>query len=190
MAGADELNEKQKRFCKEYVTDFNATRAAIRAGYAKASAHSQASDLLKKPKVQAFIAKITKRVEEKLELSAERVLYELKCLGYAKLSDYYEKNSRGKMVLKDLFDLTDAQQRAIRSMDVKNGQLKSITLYNKDPSLDKLGRNLKLFTELNETVHSFNMMPAVKATEKKKGKAATVTVRELTFDIGEAPSAR
>ena len=27
------LNEKQKQFCEEFIIDFNATQAAIRAGY-------------------------------------------------------------------------------------------------------------------------------------------------------------
>ena len=27
------LNDKQKRFCEEYMIDLNATQAAIRAGY-------------------------------------------------------------------------------------------------------------------------------------------------------------
>lgn len=190
MAGADKLNDKQKRFCKEYVTDFNATQAAIRSGYSKKTAYKIGSENLKKPQIVEYIRQITKRTEEKLELSAERVLYEIKCLAYADPMSYYEDRG-GKMVLKNPFELTDAQRRAIRSLDVKNGKLQSITLYNKDPALDKLGRNLKLFTELNETVHSFTVMPAVKATEKKKtGKTtATLSVRELTFDIGEAPRA-
>jgi len=90
-------------------------------------------------------------------------------------------------VLKSPFDLTDAQQRAIRHMDVQNGKLVSIELYNKDPSLDKLGKNLKLFTELNETVHSFTMMGSVTAKEKKAGKGSgKITIREMEFDIGEA----
>ena len=44
MAGAPEnnqnarkwnLNEKQKKFCREFIIDFNGTQAAIRAGYSK-----------------------------------------------------------------------------------------------------------------------------------------------------------
>lgn len=190
MAGAGELTDKQKRFCKEYLVDFNATQAAIRAGYAKGTANREGSRLLSKADIQTLIAKLSKRVEEKLELTAERVLYEIKCLAYADPMSYYEQKG-GRMVLRDPFTFTDAQRRAIRSLDVKNGKLQSITLYNKDPSLDKLGKNLKLFTELNETVHSFTMMGGVTAKEKAKRKGqkqtATVTVRELTFEVGDAP---
>lgn len=37
------LNEKQKRFCEEYLIDLNATQAAIRAGYSEKTAE-RASD--------------------------------------------------------------------------------------------------------------------------------------------------
>mgnify|MGYP000096168360 CR=1 FL=1 len=33
--GNVDLNEKQLRFCEEYIIDLNATQAAIRAGYSK-----------------------------------------------------------------------------------------------------------------------------------------------------------
>lgn len=169
--------------------DFNATQAAIRTGYSKNTAAVIGSENLRKPNIQAFIAKLKQPIEEKLELSAERVLHEIKCLAYAKPSDYY-KQENGKMVLKGLFELTDAQQRAIRHVEVRNGKVVSYELYNKDPSLDKLGKNLKLFTELNETVHSFTMMGNVTSKEKKKGAGAKVTVREFQFEVGEEPRAR
>jgi phage terminase small subunit len=40
------LNDKQKRFVDEYIKDLNATQAAIRAGYAKKTAHVQGPRLL------------------------------------------------------------------------------------------------------------------------------------------------
>lgn len=56
------LNSKQQLFISEYLTDFNATQAAIRAGYSVRSAGSIASELLKKPDIQqALQATITAR---------------------------------------------------------------------------------------------------------------------------------
>lgn len=42
------MNEKQKQFVKEYTVDFNATQAAIRAGYSPKTARAIASKLLTK----------------------------------------------------------------------------------------------------------------------------------------------
>ena len=68
------MNEKQMRFCEEYIIDHNATQAAIRAGYKERSAYSQAFDLLKKPEIQEKIQELTDKVTKNTIASAEEVL--------------------------------------------------------------------------------------------------------------------
>lgn len=68
------MNEKQKRFCEEYIIDHNATQAAIRAGYSERSAYSQAFDLLKKPEIQAKIQELAGAVTRNTIATAEEVL--------------------------------------------------------------------------------------------------------------------
>jgi phage terminase small subunit len=46
---SDKLTDKQKRFCEEYVIDWNATRSAIAAGYSENTSYSIGSENLKKP---------------------------------------------------------------------------------------------------------------------------------------------
>lgn len=52
------LNDKQKRFAREYVIDLNATRAAIRAGYSEKTAKSQGQRLLTNVDVSEFIKEL------------------------------------------------------------------------------------------------------------------------------------
>jgi phage terminase small subunit len=59
------LNDKQTAFVREYLLDFNATQAAIRAGYSRKTAGSQAHDLLKKPEIQACLAEFRQKAAEK-----------------------------------------------------------------------------------------------------------------------------
>lgn len=66
-------NDKHERFCQEYLVDFNASQAAIRAGYSKRSAGSQAHDLLKKPDIQARLAELKAEIAAKLEIDQEAV---------------------------------------------------------------------------------------------------------------------
>lgn len=68
------MNEKQMRFCEEYIIDHNATQAAIRAGYKERSAYSQAFDLLKKPEIQEKIQELAGKVTKSAIASAEEVL--------------------------------------------------------------------------------------------------------------------
>lgn len=49
------LTEKQRRFADEYLIDFNATQAAIRAGYSRKTAYSQGQRLLKNVEVQEHL---------------------------------------------------------------------------------------------------------------------------------------
>jgi len=55
--GADErgLTPRQAAFVREYLVDLNATQAAIRAGYAEASAQEQSSRLLSNDMVKAAV---------------------------------------------------------------------------------------------------------------------------------------
>lgn len=53
---SDGLTNKQKRFIDEYFVDFNATKAAIRAGYSGKTAYSIGQENLKKPEIKAAIS--------------------------------------------------------------------------------------------------------------------------------------
>lgn len=68
------LTEKQKRFCDEYLIDLNATRAAIRAGYAEKRASEQAYQLLQKTTVQTFIKERMDEKEKDLIADQDEVL--------------------------------------------------------------------------------------------------------------------
>lgn len=65
-----DLNDKQDRFCREYLIDLNATQAAIRAGYSEKTARQQASTLLSKPNIQDRIAELKQEVNKELKIDA------------------------------------------------------------------------------------------------------------------------
>lgn len=68
------MNEKQLRFCEEYIIDHNATQAAIRAGYSPKTAGVQACELLKKPNIQEKIQELAEHVSTVAIATAEEVL--------------------------------------------------------------------------------------------------------------------
>lgn len=71
------LKRKQTIFCEEYVKDYNATQAAIRAGYKESNAASQASRLLKEPDILEEIRKQQKNALERASLTEEKVINQL-----------------------------------------------------------------------------------------------------------------
>lgn len=74
----DNLTDKQKRFCEEYLIDLNATQAAIRAGYSNETARQIGSENLSKLDIQEHISQLTKERSERLKISADWVLNRFK----------------------------------------------------------------------------------------------------------------
>ena len=73
------LSEKQKAFCREYLKDYNATQAYIRAGYTNSKhSHIYVYKLLQNIYIQEKLAELTKKQAEKAEVSIEWIIGELK----------------------------------------------------------------------------------------------------------------
>ena len=78
---AKKLTDKQRRFIEEYCSNgFNATQAAISAGYSEKTAQVQGSETLSKPMVQdgiqEFMSKATEKALVTTEDLIEKLLYE------------------------------------------------------------------------------------------------------------------
>lgn len=85
---ADKLTPKQQQFVREYLIDFNATQAAIRAGYSPKTAQVIGAENLKKPMVAAEIQRLGQKTAQKLEITRESIMQELAAIGFARTSDY------------------------------------------------------------------------------------------------------
>lgn len=79
------MNDKQQRFCEEYLVDLNATQAAMRAGYAPKTAYSQGQRLLKNVETADYITELKARQSERTGITADEVLKELSKLGFASI---------------------------------------------------------------------------------------------------------
>lgn len=81
------LNERQKRFCEEYIVDLNATQAAIRAGYSEKTAASTAARLLRNVKVQKYIAQLQAERGQRLQVTQDDVIREICDIALLPLDD-------------------------------------------------------------------------------------------------------
>ena len=68
------MTAKQKRFCDEYLIDLNATQAAIRAGYSKNYANTNASKLLQITTIKQYIDERMAEKESELIADQDEVL--------------------------------------------------------------------------------------------------------------------
>lgn len=63
---------REQLFCAHFLgNDYQAQQAALSAGYAKASAHVTATNLLKKPRIQQYIYMMTEEKINELGITTE-----------------------------------------------------------------------------------------------------------------------
>ncbi|MCP4127329.1 MAG: terminase small subunit [Gammaproteobacteria bacterium] len=85
------MTHKQALFAKEYLKDLNGTQAAIRAGYSKKTARSQAQRLLTKVAVTNAIQAGCKKRLDKVEVDTDWVLQRLVEEAEADVADLYQE---------------------------------------------------------------------------------------------------
>jgi len=74
------LTAKQSLFVQEYLTDFNATDSAIKAGYSEKTAYSIGCENLKKPEIQKAIQEATDKRIERTKITQDSVLKNIEAL--------------------------------------------------------------------------------------------------------------
>lgn len=161
MAVKKTLTAKQDRFIDEYLIDFNATQAAIRAGYSKKTGYSIGQQLLKKPEIQEELKKRQKKLQLKTGITQERVLKEMAICAFADPQNYFEVQDDGSIRLKTFDEMPPDSQRAIASVkevqrilgsgeggkDMTLEKRREYKFHSKTKNLENLGRHLGLFND-------------------------------------------
>lgn len=118
---AQPLKPKRERFIDEYLIDFNATQAAIRAGYSPRSAKVTGSRLLSDANLQAALATKRTAQSDQTGQKALRVRAELERIGYADLGDIWQSlTESGQLKLKPIAEWPEDCRRAISRLKIKN----------------------------------------------------------------------
>ena len=146
---AIKLTDKQERFCYEYCIDFNATKAAIRAGYSEKTAQIIGFENLRKPIIKERIQQMKDNLAETAGISALKIINEhakIAFSGISKLKDDW-------MTLKDFGSLTEDEKACIQEVQTKEtrrlddgdtvvDEWVKIKLYDKQKSLDSISNML------------------------------------------------
>jgi phage terminase small subunit len=137
------LSAKHQRFVAEYLIDLNASAAYRRCGYASKSPDVEAAHLLVNPRVQAAIAEGKARQMASADLSAARVLEELRRVAFANVRDYFDDNTGDA---KHPHQLTVEQGAALAGFEV-------------------LIKNAKAGDGITDTIHKFKLWDKVHTLE-------------------------
>lgn len=145
----EKLTVKQERFCYEYCIDYNATQAAIRAGYSEDTARIIGCENLTKPNIKNRISEMQKKLAETAGISALRILKEHERIAFSNAGQLRD----GWISLKDFEQLPDSVKACIQEISTKTvkrsigddpveEEFVKIKLYDKQKSLDSISRML------------------------------------------------
>lgn len=191
MINVAKVTEKQKRFVDEYLIDLNATRA-YKAAYKNVKkdevAASAAVRLLRNVKVQAYLKSRQQKLQERTEITQDKVLLELARIGFSNGSDfakvvtkprkrqvwndetqeYEEKEVEEQFVeLVDTDELPTDKKAAISG--IKEGKYGiEVTSCDKVKALELIGKHLGMFKDKVEISGQVNNPMEGLTTEELK----------------------
>lgn len=154
------LSDKQKKFCEEYIIDFNQTQSAIKAGYSAKTAYSIGNENLKKPDIQAYIKELLSKREERTQITADMVVKEWAKIAFFDIRKIFHKEG-GLLNPHDLDDETATVISSIKARDIKVGDdietIKEYRLNDKMKALDMLAKHLGMFEKEKEDNNDTNV---------------------------------
>ena len=145
----DGLTDKQRLFCHYYMQSFNATQAAIKAGYSEKSAYQIGYQLLQKTSVKAYLKNLKEQQKSELFISQEWVLNRHAQIANSNINDYItpdgtlKKNTDGTLIKK----ITIKSSKSEVEGSYKENSTVSIELEDRKESLKFLTKYLGLEKE-------------------------------------------
>lgn len=112
----DKLKDRQKLFVLEYLKDFNATQAAIRAGYSKKTAAAIASENLRKLYIKEAVEQKAGEIMEEKQETLLQIRRELERIGFADIKEFIDfKKGNIKLNIDN-----ESDTRPIESVQIDN----------------------------------------------------------------------
>jgi hypothetical protein len=137
-----ELTPKQARFCAEYFVDLNATKAALRAGYSRATALN--GKLMASPNIRQALQQRSAQLNAEHELARHRVFTELEKIAFASIGDYFDDAGKPKPL-----NLVGADAKAAlwsyHFSENDKGSAVRIRLSNKLAALEKMAKHIGFY---------------------------------------------
>lgn len=140
------LTAKQEAFCRHYVANgFNATQAAISAGYSEDTANEQGPRLLVNVSIKERIAELQKETIQRVKASADQVFEFASEAAFFDLGDFFDVEADGVYIKAGVTFATLPKKyriliQAVEERKTKFGTTVKITFVDKMKALDMLAR--------------------------------------------------
>lgn len=113
------LNPRQQAFCLEYVKDWNATQAAIRAGYSEKTAAQIGEQNLRKLEIASRIAEMQKQFEQNATMTAQELIERNVKIARLNIFNLYYDNG-GNWEVKAMDEIPYEMGEFIDEIEIKN----------------------------------------------------------------------
>jgi phage terminase small subunit len=146
------ITPREKKFCQEYIKDFNATRAAETAGYKEkskgASIRHQAYSLTSKTHLRSYINELIEQQENQVSMNRIEILTRLAQIATGTIKDVF--NDKGEVDISSLSEEAAILIKKIKqtvSYDRNGNPIETVTveLYDRIKALELLGKCSGMF---------------------------------------------
>lgn len=156
-AELSELTERQRLFCIYYVKCFNATQAAIKAGYSKDSAHVTGPRLLGNARIREHIKRLKAVMTQDLIIDAMDILHVYLKILYSDPTDFVEYGQREAPVMGPFGPIIDKK--------TKKPIMKTVNFVDFKPSSEIDGMLIQEVKQGKEGI-GIKLLDKMKALEK------------------------
>lgn len=132
------LNNKQQLFVDSYLQCFNATKAALDAGYSEKSAHAIGWENLRKPEIKEAISQ---RLSE-TAMSPEEVIKRLADIGRGSIAPFIVQREGDEDIS---LDLTTPQAQANLHLIKKVTQRRTIRTRGEDEEIEDITLSIEMY---------------------------------------------
>jgi hypothetical protein len=144
------LNERQKKFCREYVRlNENGAQAAIAAGYSAPTARITASQLLTNTNIKQYLANFRAKDEFKTVVAVEKQLQRLEMISSVTLDMFLTFGKKGTPTFKPMEEWTEAMKYAVEGYNYNSRGRLILKLHGKNWAADMLNKHLGLYEKDN-----------------------------------------
>lgn len=147
--------EQHKRFTDKFFETLNGAESARYAGFAEGTARQEASRLLDREDIQAYLQELRLEYQEKSGISKQKVLDEYRKIAFSDVRNILTVDG-GMKDVNDFDDDTASAIASIKSYDdisrdgEKLGTNREIKLHDKLRALEALSKHLGLFEKDND----------------------------------------
>lgn len=146
------LTARQQKFVDEYLVDLNASKAAVRAGYAEKYAGANIDKLLKNTEIASEISKKQIERSKRTEITQDRVLLEIARLAFNDPRKAFDDNN-ALLPVKQWPDEVAAAISSIKTKEITDsegntvGISQEVKFWDKSKNLDLAARHLGMLND-------------------------------------------